>query len=514
MNTRDGQDGALGLDAASLPAGFQRGMIMATCMLAASMYSMNLTIVSISLPNMQGTFSATPGEISWVVTSFILGLTMTVAAIGWIAERLGRKRVYLAALIGFVFASIMCGNARVLEEEVLWRFLQGASGAAILPLSQSIILDIYPREQHGRALGLWGLGNMAGPIIAPPIGGLITEAYGWQSVFYLNLPLGLLVLLGTVLFVPATAAAKRRLDGIGVTALVAGLGLIQLAVNRGGRLDWFESTEIIVETVAGALLLYIFVVHVLTARNPFIDPHIFRDRNFTVGIVVMAAFGTFSFLPVVILPLFMRNLLGYPIATIGLLLVPRALGVVIGNLTVSRAMRWIDPRHLVAAGLASVAYSAWEVSTWTLDVGIWEIGVNGVFQGLGNGMIYVTVNTMMFYNLPPRHRPQGVPLFFLTFNLTASIGIAGFITYWVRNTQASHALLSQFASPFNDLLQHRTLPGAWDLDSAATAAALDNEITRQASMIGFELSFQVVALAAVLTMALVYLMRNPWARRA
>jgi DHA2 family multidrug resistance protein len=514
VTTRERQEDAF-IDAeAAQPTAFRRSMIMATCMLAASMYSMNLTIVSISLPDMQGTFSATPGEISWVVTSFILGLTMTVACIGWIAERLGRKRVYLGALVGFLFASIMCGNASVLEEEVLWRFLQGASGAAILPLSQSIILDVYPREQHGRALGLWGLGNMAGPIIAPPIGGLITEAYGWQAVFYLNLPLGLLVLLGTVLFVPARPARKHRLDGIGLAALVAGLGLIQLAVNRGASLDWLESTEIIVELTAGGLLLYIFVVHVLTARDPFIDPNIFRDRNFTVGIVVMAAFGTFSFLPIVILPLFMRNLLAYPVEMIGLLLVPRALGVVIGNLAVSRAMRWIDPRHLVAAGLASIAYSAWQVSTWTFDVGIWEMAINGVFQGLGNGMVYVTVNTMMFYNLPPRHRPQGVPLFFLTFNLTASMGIAAFITYWVRNTQATHALLSQYASPFNDLLQHRTLPGAWDLESAATAAALDNEITRQASMIAFELSFQIVALVAALTMTLVYLMRNPWPRRA
>lgn len=490
---------------------FQRAMIMATCIVAASIYSMNLTIVSISLPHMQGTFSATPDQIAWVVTAFILGLTMMVACIGWIAERLGRKRVYLACLTFFIFASVMCGNARVLEEEVLWRFLQGVSGAGILPLSQSIILDVYPREQHSRAIGLWSLGNMAGPIIAPPIGAMITEAYGWPSVFDINIPAGLLALLGAALFVPSTPTEKRPLDVIGLVTLVAGLGLIQLMVNRGARQDWFESTEIIVEFVLGLTLIYIFIVHILTSRKPFIDPGMFRDRNFALGIVVITAFGVFSFLPIVMLPLFLRNLLDYPIELIGFLLVSRALGVVIGNLTISRLLRHIDPRHLVTAGLCFTMYSSWEVSTWNLDVGMWEIVINGVFQGLGNGMLYVTVNTLTFYDLPSKHRAQGVPLFYLTFNIAASIGIAGFITYWVQSTQLNHAVLAEHVSPFNELFRQGFL--SRDID-AARAAALDHEISRQASMIGFEISFQLVALAALLTVPFVYLMRNPWAKKA
>lgn len=491
---------------------FQRTMIMLTCMLAASIYSMNLTIVAISLPHMQGTFSATPDQIAWVVTGFILGLTMMIACIGWIAERLGRKRVYLACLTFFVFASVMCGNAYVLEEEVLWRFLQGVSGAGILPLSQSIILDVYPREQHSRVLGVWGLGNMAGPIIAPPIGGMITEAYGWHSVFDINIPAGLLALLGAALFVPTTPANRRPLDVVGLLTLVGGLGLIQLMVNRGARLDWLESPEIIVELAVGLALIYFFIVHILTARKPFLDPAIFRDRNFSIGIILITAFGIFSFLPVVMLPLFMRNLLDYPVQIIGILLVPRAFGVVIGNLTVARLLRYIDPRHLVTAGLVCTMYSSWEVSTWTLDVGVWEIAINGVFQGLGNGLIYVTVNTLTFYDLPPKHRPQGVPLFYLTFNIAASIGIAGFITYWVQSTQLNHAVLAEHISPFNELMRQSIPPHVREMD-AARAAALNHEITRQASMIGFEISFQLVSLVALLTIPFVYLMRNPWAKK-
>lgn len=498
----------------NIPEGsrLQRRLIMATCMLAASIYSMNLTIVSISLPHMQGTFSATPDQIAWVVTGFILGLTMMVACIGWIAERFGRKRVYLGCLTVFVFASVMCGNARTLEAEVFWRFAQGISGAGILPLSQSIILDVYPSELHGKALGIWSLGNMAGPILAPPIGGYITELYGWPTVFDINIPTGLLALAGSVLFVPTSPAVKRPLDVVGLVTLVASVGLIQLMVNRGARLDWFQSTEIVVEFAAALVLLYVFIVHVMTVRRPFIDTTMFQDRNFTVGIIVITAFGAFSFLPIVTLPLFLRNLMAYPVEMIGLLLVPRALGVVMGNLTVGRLIMRIDPRYLVTAGLVCIVLSSWNVSTWTLDVDTWEIAINGVFQGLGNGLIYVTINTLTFRDLPARHRPQGVPFFFLTFNLAASVGIAAFITYWVESTQSNHAVLSEYASPLNDLFRTGLVPHAWDLKSAATAAALDSVITRQAAMIGFEHAFQVVSLAALLTIPAVYLLRNPRSR--
>ncbi|MDA0704745.1 MAG: DHA2 family efflux MFS transporter permease subunit [Proteobacteria bacterium] len=495
--------------AAPAVGAFQRKMIMATCMLAASIYSMNLTIVSISLPNMQGTFSASPDQIAWVVTGFILGLTMTVACIGWVSERLGRKRVYVAALAAFVATSVMCGNATILEEELLWRFLQGVTGAAILPISQSIILDVYPRAEHGRALALWGLGNMAGPIIAPPIGGIITEAYGWQSVFDINLPFGLLALLGTILFVPSTPSQKRPLDMIGLIALVGGVGLVQLAVNRGARLDWFESSEILFEIAGGILLLYLFVIRILTARRPFLDPIMFRDRNYWVGLIVISAFGAFSFLPVVTLPLFMRNLLDYPIEIVGLLLVPRALGVVCGNLFVGRAMSRTDPRYLITLGLLFVVYSSWEVTTWTLDTGVWEIAANGVFQGLGNGMIWVTVNTMTFSNLEPRQRAQAVPLYFLTFNLAASIGIAAFVTYWVRASRSTAEVLSEQFSATGSAVRQGIVPRDWDLSDPSTAAAIQDLIDRQASMIGYELSFQLVALAALLLIPLAFLFRKP-----
>jgi MFS transporter, DHA2 family, multidrug resistance protein len=479
---------------------------MATTIVAASVYSMNMTIVSISLPHMQGTFSATPDQIAWVVTGFILGLTMSVACMGWISQRFDRKKVYIFALTAFVAASVMCGNARVLEEEVLWRFLQGVSGAAILPLSQAIILDVYPPEEHSSAIGIWSFGNMAGPILAPPIGGYITETWGWPSVFDINIPAGLLCIVGAVLFIPSRPANPgRHLDVFGAVTLVAGLALIQLMVNRGGRQDWFESIEILVECLLGLFFLYLFVVHILTTRRPFIDPAMFRDRNFVGGIATITAFGLFSFLPVVMLPLFMRNLLNYPVELIGLLLVPRAIGVIIGNTIATKLSNHVDMRYVVVAGLIAIALSSWNIATWPLDVSTLEIGVNGIFQGIGNGMMWVTVTLVCFRTLSPDHRAQGVPLFFLTFNIAASIGIASMITYWVQSTQVNHSLLAEAASPFNQIFRSGLAPDAWSLKSQTGVAALDGMIAQQAGMIGFELTFQAVTLMALLTIPLIFL---------
>jgi DHA2 family multidrug resistance protein len=480
--------------------------VMATSIGASALYSMNLNIVAISLPHMQGTFSATPDQIAWVVTSFILGLTMMVACIGWIGERLGRTRVFLSALFAFVGASVMCGNATSLEAEVFWRFMQGVSGAAIMPLSLAILLDAYPRKEHGYAIGVWGLGNMLGPVFAPPIGGIITEVYGWPAVFDLNVPAGALCILGTILFVPKVAPVRgKHLDVVGMLTLVVGLGFIQLMVNRGARLDWFSSPEIVVEAAAGLFLLYIFVVHILTTDKPFLDITMFRDRNFTAGIIMIMSFGLYSFLPLVTLPIFLRNLLNYPVEIIGMMLVPRALGVVIGNLTVVRFMPHLDPRILLLTGLAFVVGASWNISTWTLDVGVWEVAINGVFQGIGNGFLFVTVNALTFATLPDDKRSQGVPLFFLGFNICSSIGIATMFTYWVEATQLTHAVLSESASPLNELFRSGQVPSAWDPKSSVGAATLDSLITRQASLIAFEVSFQVVAIVAALTTPLVFL---------
>jgi DHA2 family multidrug resistance protein len=484
---------------------FRRRLIMATCMLAASVYSMNITIVSISLPHMQGAFSATPDQIAWVVTSFTLGLTMMVACVSWISNRMGRRRMYLVGLVGFIISSTMCGNARLLEEEVIWRFFQGVSGAYILPLSQAIIIDVYPRERRAWAISVWGLGNMVGPIIAPPIGGYLTEIYGWPAIFYLNIPLGLLTLIGASLSVPRDKPETRRpFDLVGATTLVLGLCLIQFAVNRGTRLDWFESTEIILEFAAAACLLYIFAIHAATARDPFLSPAMLGDRNYRTSITVMATLGLFTFAPLVLLPILLRNLLGYPVDMIGLLLMPRAAGVLIGQMVWVPLLSRIDNRKMVVLGLALNGLASWFMAQWTLDVGAWDIVWTGVLQGFGSGTVFSILTIIAFSTLDQRHQSQGIPVFYLSFNLGTSIGIALIVTQWIESTQTNHARLAEYISPFNQMFRS----GAIAIKGAEGAAALDLELTRQAAMIGFDNAMQVAALLPFLAIPLCLFIRD------
>ena len=489
----------------------RRPYIMMTTMLGSSIYSLNLTIVSISLPHMQGTFSATPDQIAWVVTAFLVGMTTMIVATGWVSRRIGRKRLFALSLGLFTLASLMCGWAGTLEAEVLWRFLQGVAGAPIIPLSQAISIDAYPPEQHGRAIGIWGFGNMLGPIVAPPIGGYLTDLYGWPSVFLINLPLGAIALVGALLAVPHVAPDRaRRFDGPGFAMLAIGLVALQLMLNRGTRLDWFASPEIIAEAVIGVFCLYLFAVRAFTARDPLVKPEMFRDRNYAAGLAVAFGFGLLVFLPTILLPLLLKNLRGYPVEMIGLLLAPRALGVVAGNLFVSAIMARVENRFLIALGFVWVALSALAMSQWTLDVGSWNVAWTGLAQGIGSSFMFVPLATRAFDTLPTRFREEALPLFYLVLNIGGSIGIAGIFTYWTSNVQENHAILAEHVTAYNPLFRPHATTQMWSL---ARPLAIDGEITRQASMIAYNNSFVLMAIVAFVGAPLAFLMRRRAAAR-
>ncbi len=483
---------------------------MATVTVATALYAINLTIVAISLPHMQGTFSATRDQISWVITAFIVGHTSMIIFSGWLAARVGRKRLYLASIAAFTLMSLMCGNAGSLEEEVFWRFLQGVAGAPLVPLSQAFLIDIYPRESYARALGIWSIGSMAGPVIAPPIGGFLTDAFGWPAVFYLNLPLGVLALVGAVLFLPrARIVQTRRLDWFGFTALLIGLGAFQLMLNRGSRLDWLASVEVVTELAVALLFLYLFAVHMFTARNPFLTPRMFADRNFSVGIVLNFCQGAVTFLPVVMLPLMLQGLAGYPIEEIGLLLVPRALGIVLASVVAGPLIARFDARFLAAAGFALMATSFWAMGQWTLDVDAWAVTWTGAIVGIGSGVTWICINYLAFATLAPRVRDEVIPLYYLAFNLAVSVGIAGIITYWTISSRVNQVALVERITPFNQLLRAPFTPEAWSPESTTGAAALESEIARQAAMIGFDNSQYLTALITIAFIPLVLFLRLP-----
>ena len=488
----------------------RRRLILATTMLTGAIYSMNLTIVSISLPHMQGTFSATPDQISWVITAFIVGMTTMTIGTGWLSNRFGRKRIYILSILFFVAASLMCGNAGSLEEAVLWRLLQGMAGAPLIPISQAIVVDAYPRGEHARAISYWAIGMMVGPILAPPLGGLLTELYGWPSVFYLNLPVGALALLGAVTVVPRIPPIPdERLDWFGLSALIIGLAALQLMLGRGARLDWLDSPEIVAELVVAAVFIYVFLVHVATGRRTLIKGVLFRDWNYSIGLVAITVFGGLVFLQIILIPLLLKNLAGYPVDTIGLLLAPRALGVFTSALFLGPLSRRIDGRAIACAGFATTAVSAYFMARWSLDVTPWDVVWTGFLQGVGSNLVFVPLNTMTFATLAARYRGEAVPVFYLVLNLGAGIGIAAIMTYWSVGAQEAHAILVENISPFNEALKSGEAAGLWDRESGAGMAALTREVSRQARMISYNNTFYLIALVALAGMVPILLLRRP-----
>lgn len=496
-------------NATSGNSALRRRLIMATTMLASSMYSLDLTVVSVALPHMQGSFSATPDQIAWVVTAFIVGATVTITLVGWLTGVFGRKRLFTFSIAAFLVITVLCANAHSLEEEMLWRFLLGLNGATIIPVSQVIAVDAYPRSRYGHALTLWSVGSVGGSIIAPPLAGYVIEAYGWPGVFYMNVPLAVLALFGAVAFVPRESGeARRRLDAFGLATLIVGLGSIQLLFNRGARLDWFGSTEIIIECVVAILCLYLFVAHSATAKNPFLKPEPLRDRNYAIGLIGAFIYGTLWALPTVMLPLLLQNFRGLPVEMIGILLTPRQLGYLTGSALTGVLIRRADPRLVAVVGFGLIAFSAFEMSRWSTDVTLWSVALIALSQGVGCALAFIPFNTLAFATVSTEDRPQSVPLFYLVINLGSSIGIASTVTYWTNHTQSTRAMLIEHVSPYNPLFHAPFLPEVWDVGRASGISALHAEVLRQAGMIGYNQTFAVIMVAALCAAPIALLFRR------
>ena len=333
-----------------------RGLVTLSVMLATIMQALDTTIANVALPHMQGAMSATQDQISWVLTSYIVAAAIFMPLTGFLSARLGRKRVFMWSVVGFTIASMLCGAAQSLNEMVLFRLLQGVFGACLVPLSQSVLLDTYPREQHGSAMAMWGVGVMVGPILGPTLGGWLTEYYNWRWVFYINLPFGLLAWFGMAAFLRETPIDRlRRFDLFGFAMLSLGIGALQMMLDRGETLDWFASREVAVEAMLAGLGLYLFVAHIFTHPQPFIEPRLFRDRNFSVGLLFIFVVGIILLATMALLPPFMQNLMSYPVIDIGFLLAPRGVGTMIAMMTVGRLSGKVDARYRFLSDSSSPA---------------------------------------------------------------------------------------------------------------------------------------------------------------
>lgn len=491
----------------------RRGWVTVAVMLATVMQTIDMTIANVALPHMQGSLSASLDQIAWVLTSYIVAAAICMPLTGYLAARFGRKRLFSTAIIGFTIASVLCGAAQSLPEIVAARLLQGVFGAALVPLSQAVMLDTWPRERHASAMALWGAGVMVGPILGPTLGGYLTDLYSWRWVFYLNVPIGALAWLGVTAFLPETAIERgKRFDFFGFGLLALGIGALQLCLDRGESLAWFASPEILIETLLSGVCFYMFIVHLLTDREPFLEPGLFRDRNFVVGCIFAFCVGVVLLSTTVLLPPFLQSLLGYPVLDAGLLLAPRGAGTMAAMIAVSRIGNRAAPVHLILLGVLLTFLSLYLMSRFNFDTTQGLIVGSGVVQGLGIGFIFVPLTTATFSTLDPRYRNEGTSLFSLMRNIGSSVGISFVVNLLARNTQANHAAFSQYASPFNAATQLPGYPAAWNLDSLGGIAALEHEITRQATLLAYLQDFRVMMWACLLaTPLLLAFSRRPGA---
>ena len=499
---------------AANPESAHRGLVTVSVMLATIMQALDTTIANVALPHMQGTMGATQDQIAWVLTSYIVAAAIFMPLTGFLSARWGRKRVFMWSVVGFTLASMLCGAAQSLNQIVLFRLLQGVFGASLVPLSQSVLLDTYPRERHGSAMAMWGVGVMVGPILGPSLGGWLTEYYNWRWVFYINLPFGVLAWLGLAAFVRETPIDRtRRFDLLGFALLSLGIGALQMMLDRGESLDWFANPEVVIEAMLAGLALYLFIAHMFTHEHPFIEPGLFKDRNFSVGLLFIFIVGVILLATMALLPPFMQGLLGYPVIDVGYLLAPRGVGTMIAMIAVGKLSGKADMRHMIFLGLILTSLSLWEMTLFNMDITGWDIVRTGITQGLGLGFIFVPLSTITFATLAPRYRNEGTALFSLMRNIGSSIGISVVMTYLAQRTQANHAAFADYINPFNLALRQAVEAGAYNLSTPQGLAAINGEVTRQAATLAYLQDFRLMMWITLAAIPLIVLLRAP-ARRA
>jgi DHA2 family multidrug resistance protein len=507
---------SIGSSRVAAPAGeeaagprINRGMITISIMLATFMQGVDTTIANVALPHMQGSFSCSQDQIAWVVTSYIVAAAIMTPLTGWLAGRFGIKYVFLISVIGFTVASALCGAATSLAQLVIYRLLQGICGAALVPLSQSVLLHINPPERHAKAMAVWGMGVILGPIIGPALGGWLTEDYSWRWVFYINLPPGILAAAGIVVFINHTRPAQGdAFDFFGFATLSIAIGALQMLLDRGELKDWFGSNEIWVEAILAALCLYLFVVHTATAgERSFLNRALLKDPNCIAGTVLMFLIGIPLYGTMTLLPTMMQGLMNYPVITAGFVTAPRGIGTMIAMFVVARLIGHVDIRLIVLSGLTLTALALWQMTGFSLQMGMWPFITTGVLQGFGLGFVFTPLSVVTFSTLPRNVLTQGTAIFSLMRNVGGSVGISIVEALLVENTQVAHSTLAEHIRPDNPLARMLAMP--YSLTEPHGIAALNREITRQAQMIAYIDNFHLMVIIIVVSLPCLLLLRRP-----
>jgi DHA2 family multidrug resistance protein len=490
-------------------------MALTVCAMSATiMQALDTTIANVALPYMQGSLSASLDQVNWVLTSYIVAAAIMTAPIGWMAGRFGRKRLFIVCVAGFTGASFLCALAQNIEQMVLFRMMQGSFGAALVPLSQSVMLDAYTLEERGQAMAIWGMGVMLGPIMGPTLGGWLTETYTWHWVFLINLPIGIVTVAGLLAFMDETdTESERRFDWFGFLSLAVGIASLQLMLDRGEQLGWFESAEIVTELVISIAGFYFFFAHALTSDNPFVRFELFRDRNFAGGCMFMAFIGIALFGTMALVSPFMQNILGYPVIDAGILLGTRGIGTLITMLVVGRLLQYIEARWLIGTGIVLLAVTLDQMVGFTDQTQARTIAVVSIVQGVGLGLVFVPLSTVAFMSLPAQLRTDGTAMLTLIRNIFSSIGISVMIAELSRTTTAVHSQLVEHVTPFSNALAMPDVASVIDMTTQAGQALLDSIVTKQAAVIAYANDFKMLMLLSLVALPLILVVGSSRAGR-
>ena len=494
----------------------RRWMIMLSVVLGSMLYSTTLLIASTLLPQMQGAMAATQDEIAWVMTFNIVATAVVTPMTGWLVARFGTRTVMASSILLFTLFTYLCGAADSLPSLVLWRILQGAAGAPSTPLAQTILFDSFPRRQHRMVTSIFGMTVVIGPVIGPVLGGWLAEMYSWRWAFYVLVPVGLTSFAGLWLtLLPDPPRRRARLDWLGFLSLAAAISCLQLVLSRGQRLDWYESSEIWLETAGAALAFYLFLAHSLTAGRPFLNLRLLLDRNYAIGLALVGVFGMLNVTPMVLLPPLLQQHAGFPDTLIGDVLAARGVGATIGFF-VAMFIGRLDPRIGMAAGFGLQVVSGVWLMSINLDVGMGTLVANSILQGSAIGIIWVPLTIASFATLENRDWPEAMSVFHLLRNVGSSFFISMCIAEIVRTTTQNYSRMTEMISPFNRGLSLPWVMGGWTTETVPGLARLAKEINRQAAMIGYLDAFAMYTAASAVAMLLVMLVtrRRPAASGA
>jgi MFS transporter, DHA2 family, multidrug resistance protein len=487
----------------------RRALVTIAVMLAVLIQVLDTTIANVALPHMQASLGATQESINWVLTSYIVASAIAIPIAGWLADRIGRKRLLIIAVIGFTIASFLCAIAQNLPQMVGFRIVQGITGAFLVPLAQATLFDINPPAKHAQAMALFGGGIMIGPILGPLLGGWLTDSFDWRWVFLVNIPIGSLAALMLLRYMPTIPLNRRKFDLIGFALIGLFLAGLQLMLDRGQQLDWFESWEIWVEAGVMVAALWMFLVHIITTDEPLFERSMFADRNFATGLLFMLVTGVLLLAGLALLPPLLQRLYGYSVLQSGILTMPRGIGTLISMLTVGRLTKYVDTRWLVALGMALMGWSLYLMTGFALVQGSAPVVISGIVQGLGLGMLFVTIQSLAFTTLAPAQRTSAASLLNLSRNIGGSVGISLVASLLARNLQTAH---SDLAGHITEQVLPTISAGVVSqlgLPASAAMAFADAEINRQAAFIAYLDDFYIMMWVTFAAIPLVLLLRKP-----